>query len=376
MSTWTQRFDSHALWTNLSRLRDELADAEPPDDQEGKETFDYTVAVAAAVGSRRDETDALLVTPSALTGTELAIEALRTALQNWLSGAWTAAQHETTVEAVIQSLTAWPAPTTPQTIGATRQALDEITSATARALTSVAARRDELESAISDLDSKQATLESLIAEQGLQVNNSIAVFEKDSKTVLDNSAGEWERERTKHGIDAFVYIDRLAALEKEARELVHAGTSSIVATDYGRYARNKTVAAWTCDIAAALVGAAGVAAILVHLYRSGLELDGNIGLSITRLGASLGTLGIAALIGRRGQQHHQEARAAKRTDLALRQVGPFTANLSKETRELVIQEITDRIFIKGALDNPEPSESLVTKVRRLREDQASQQTDA
>lgn len=78
--------------------------------------------------------------------------------------------------------------------------------------------------------------------------------------------------------------------------------------------------------------------------------DGDVGLSLTRLAASLGTLGIAALVAHRGNDHHREARAAKRTDLALRRVGPFTSNLSADIRERIVVETTDRIFVRGELD--------------------------
>jgi hypothetical protein len=76
------------------------------------------------------------------------------------------------------------------------------------------------------------------------------------------------------------------------------------------------------------------------------------------------------LIGKRGNQHHREARAAKRTDLAIRQVGPFVSNLPEDEQKLVIAEITDRIFIKGELDRPSPREDLVDKIARLRKQRA------
>ena len=124
----------------------------------------------------------------------------------------------------------------------------------------------------------------------------------------------------------------------------------VVATDYGRYARNKTVAAWMCDVGAAAVGAVGIAAILWYLFTHPDLANQDVGLSLTRLGASLGTLGVATLIGKRGTQHHREARAAKRTELALRQVHPYIANLDPDDQRVIIENITDRVFIRGDLD--------------------------
>lgn len=92
--------------------------------------------------------------------------------------------------------------------------------------------------------------------------------------------------------------------------------------------------------------------IVFHLLSLKPESDANIGLSLTRLAVSLGTLGVAGLLGHRGQQHHLEARAAKRTDLALRQVLPFTANLEEDDRRAIVREFTDRVFIRGDIDTP------------------------
>ncbi|NKX94131.1 hypothetical protein HF995_12770 [Sanguibacter hominis ATCC BAA-789] len=136
---------------------------------------------------------------------------------------------------------------------------------------------------------------------------------------------------------------------------------------------DKTIAAWVCDIAAALIGAAGLAVIVFHLLSLDPESDANIGLSLTRLAVSLGTLGVAGLLGHRGQQHHLEARAAKRTDLALRQVLPFTANLDEDDRRAIVREFTDRVFIRGDIDTPKTPRTLPS-LRRPTQAQAQADT--
>ena len=76
---------------------------------------------------------------------------------------------------------------------------------------------------------------------------------------------------------------------------------------------------------------------------------------------SLGTIGLATILGKRARQHHLESRAAKRTELALRQVGPFTANLPEEERQRVVREFTQRVFIDGNIDS-EPSAPRATRL--------------
>ena len=106
----------------------------------------------------------------------------------------------------------------------------------------------------------------------------------------------------------------------------------------------------------------------------GSQADANIGLSLTRLAASLGALGVAALLGRRGAQHHREARAAKRTDLALRKVGPFIADLPEDEQQLIVEEFTDRVFIRGELDGPQSDSrpALVQLINDMRKRKAAE----
>lgn len=100
---------------------------------------------------------------------------------------------------------------------------------------------------------------------------------------------------------------------------MHATTALAVATDYGKYARNKSISAWVNDIVATFIGLVGVAAIVYHLIFNSQGNSDVIGVSFTRFAVSVAALGLAALIGRRASQHHREARReADRTGVATR----------------------------------------------------------
>jgi hypothetical protein len=211
----------------------------------------------------------------------------------------------------------------------------------------MAERQDAVKTLV---ETERQRISEAVAQFTTSSAEAIAQVREDQEQRLVALAEHWESAEEAASTRADATVDRLGNLEEQAKNVVHATTSRIVATDYGKYARNKTIAAWICDIAAAVVGGAGVAVIVYHLLSIEPEADANIGLSLTRIAVSLGTLGIAGLLGHRGQQHHLEARAAKRTDLALRQILPFTANLEEEKQRAIVREFTNRVFIRGDID--------------------------
>ncbi len=369
MTSWDDRLNEHGLWTKLSEFQTALGELELPDDEaNARDSRDYMENIVALVSARRAATDSLQLTTAMLDAVAAAIDSTHAYMsQSWTPGGNDGAM-DTQAQSIVQALAGWPAPTPEQVAEAHASAAQRIQDATEATLEAVHGKRDEILAALKSLADQQESLETKVSEQTQAITDATANFATSSKDALAESDQEWTDSRDRQLKLAEGNLKTLNELEQQARDLVHAATSSVVATDYGEYAKKETFAGWICDISAALVGAIGVAAILYHLFTAGDGADSNIGLSLTRLAASIGALGVAALVGKRGNQHHREARAAKRTDLAIRQVGPFVANLAKEERELVVAEVTDRIFIKGELDSTTPRENLVDKVRRMRQE--------
>lgn len=370
MSSWEDRFSEHELWTKVTTLQDQLSEVEVPEDSGSRDSLEYMIAVAELVAARRHGTPAIQITENMLAGAAQATQAVIEQLTNWRDESINDTQMDNTAQGLVQALATWPPVTAEQHERAESAGVEKIAEMTASALEAVARRRDDLAGKLSDLESDQGILEEKVNEQVQATKSAVSTFETEAKEALDEAAGNWDAERKQQRSYAEKRLETLRELEKEARDLVHAATGSAVATDYGEYATNKNRAAWVCDIAAAIIGAAGVIALLVHLYSAEAGADGGVGLSLTRLAASLGTLGIAALVAHRGHDHHKEARAAKRTDLAIRRVGPFTANLPPDVRERITLDVTDRIFIRGELDEVGAEEasqrSLVERIHQMR----------
>ncbi len=380
MSFWSQRFNDHGLWVSVAETRRLINSLEiPEDDRNGQELLAYFGQVIELLELRRSETPSERITQRMLDQAAAAVNSWNSELANVESTAWPIQNALSGADIVQDSFASWPPLKPSRYLAGIQAAADSFVSKVGDAMERVTQLRAESEENLNGLITAQSALEQRLEEERDRLSTLISelkiAFDEASQDLLDTQKSAFdaqmdgwvERDAAREG-QAEALTEELRAHEETARSTVHATTAAVVATDYGKYARNKTVAAWVCDIAGAVVGAAGVAAILFHLFTLDGNADGNVGLSITRLAASLGTLGIAALIGRRGAQHHREARAAKRTDLALRRVAPFIANLPLEERQRIVLDLTERVFIRGDLDTLEPAveKSISSRLRGSR----------
>jgi hypothetical protein len=94
----------------------------------------------------------------------------------------------------------------------------------------------------------------LRAVETTEIASAVAAFQAESKAELSADKQSWAEERDKQRATAEENLKLLRGLEKEAPDLVHAATGSVVATDYGAYAMRNSVAGWLCDVGAAVVG--------------------------------------------------------------------------------------------------------------------------
>lgn len=392
MTIWGERFSRHELWGEIANSRSLVNSIElDPEDRAEQDALAYLGMVLELLERRHDDSDSHEVTPSMLAGTHQSVLQWNNALVNVRDHAWNASDAIDQTDAVLESLAHWPPMKPARYLSGIAGATESFQKRVGDALDDVANRHEDLVQRIDETAAAEEKLRTSIDAERQRISEAIADFKTTSKDAVDELLAD-ERQRlseerqqaakedSRYRSDAETILVQLRAHEETARDTVHATTASAVATDYGKYARNKSVAAWVCDIGAALIGAAGVAAILFHLFTINPNADTNLGISITRLAASLGALGIAALLGKRAAQHHREARAAKRTDLALRRVMPFIVNLPADEQELIVLDFTERVFIRGELDESQPVDSgktLRDRVAELRERKANNgSTDA
>lgn len=375
MHSWEREFTEHPLWAKVGALKTKAETIDKPG--EADDVLAYVVAVADMIEVRHESTPAILVTPGMLQNVSNQIDNLSTTLDNWVSGSYTGQHVVDATRTVVDALAAWPPLTPNATAKAFATNARKIVEAADEAIETMEIQRANLEGQVADLRTDTNAIQDDIAAQRAALDAVISEFKEAGAEATKETVADWDKVLGDQETVANGHVEQLRTLEAEARNLVHAATSSIVATEYGAYARNKAVAAWTCDIAAGILGSAGVVVLLLHLFRAGAGADGSIGLSLTRLAASLGVLGVAALVAKRGTEHHKESRAAKRTDLALRKIGPFTENLPADVRERVLVDLTERIFIRGELaDDPGAAEKSSIMAQILEARQAAAGGDA
>lgn len=361
MSLWETRFRNHQLWPTVAQARETMNQLDMPANADEREVLSYAGMVLELLEQRRDDSDSREIAPSMLNSAASAASNFATALQHVADGNYAWSQLVQPTDEVLAALGQWPPMKPARYLGGIHQATESFAKKTNDVLNEVAGHSEDVDAALAVVKEKADNLSTKVDDERQRITEAIATFTTESTKAVDElideqqeringHVGDWESERSDALASANAVLAQLREHEESAKNVVHETTSRIVASDYRKYARNKTVAAWVCDVGAAIVGAAGVGFLLYHLLIMDPDADANVGLSLTRLAVSLGTLGVATLLGRRAHQHHQEARAAKRTDLALRQILPFTANLDHDEREEIILSFTERVFIRGDLD--------------------------
>lgn len=358
---WQERFTASPAWQHLEQARAHMNASTLPEDPSEQDALDYAGWVLVHLETRRDDSDPHEITPTMLANLASTIASFASYIENVNAGGYTWAMVVSQADAVMDSLASWPPLKIARYMTGINGAIESFQTKASKAVEEVRQNAQTLTDELQAMAERQDAVKTLVETERQRISEAVAQFttssaeaiaqvREDQEQRLVALAEHWESAEEAASTRADATVDRLGNLEEQAKNVVHATTSRIVATDYGKYARNKTIAAWICDIAAAVVGGAGVAVIVYHLLSIEPEADANIGLSLTRIAVSLGTLGIAGLLGHRGQQHHLEARAAKRTDLALRQILPFTANLEEEEQRAIVREFTNRVFIRGDID--------------------------
>lgn len=361
----------------------------PPEDQDGQQALAYAGAVLELLERRKAESDPLEVTPAMLQEAQSCVSDWASSFDHVLSGGYTMANTVSYSDGVMTALASWPPLKPARYLSGISGAVDSFVERTASSLSELADEMTALDARLNDLAETETVLSTKIDAEKQRISEAIASFTTESNDAVQSQLEEqqsnldqqlelWRQTDGEYRAEAMEVLEQLGKHEESARKTVHATVAWTVATDYGQYARGQSVAAWICDVSAALVGAGGLGAILFHLFALDPTADANIGLSFTRLAVSVAALGVAALLGRRGAQHHREARTAKRTDLALRKIGPFISDLPEDEQQLIVQEFTDRVFIRGDLESSSPTTGtpLRDQLAKLRRDRAKPAQDS
>ncbi|MDO3214566.1 hypothetical protein [Mycobacteroides abscessus] len=410
---WETRFDNHPLWGALQSLKDQVDSLELPSDPALAAAYNRVLRMVTTVESYKDSDNSkdlysntmLQQVYNAITQ-YVANEVSQYAQDPTMYPARLTSAAEN-VDTVFDELAKWPALSTrgravaagqaaAQYADASEAALARFTAEVADINEKVAVLRAQIGTQIDEVQTtRDETVEQLressnselasLKSQVVDLENEITTHTKrleefsnttESKLSLKvEELSDWSKERIEKRI-----VDELESIwsktdstvehaEKElaevkrlhreteqhteqTRNLVQSFAERAVADDYQKNARNKSVAGWFWDISGFIVGAVPLTVVLYHFLVVTEVSDSIETLTLTRLGISAAAVGVAALCFHRGSQNHKESRLAKRTDLRVRTVHSFLANLDSDVQQAVLEGMADQIYLQGRLDAP------------------------
>lgn len=364
MSSWVENFEKHAVWKTLEEVRAKLEEYELPVEEGDRDTVEYVTSVVERIGTYRKDADPVAFTVGMLEEVNGALRNLVNEYSDWRAGGPTENTSVDTATAdVVDVLAKWPSLSPKQTEAAAKKAATALSAATTEALDAVATKRNEMDAALVALQARADEL----AQQLEAVQN-------ETGGQLASSQQSWADAMDAKKAEADATIDELKDLRQQALNMVHETTAATVGAEYVTYSAEKQTLAQRYDIAAALFGVLGLASLGVYLFEHG-QTDTSFSLALTRLGITVGALVIGGLLATRGNDQHKEAKAARRTALALSRIGPFVANLPKDARDVLTIETADRIFTKGELSDVSERDSVLTKLEELRDKRRAEEDE-
>lgn len=129
-----------------------------------------------------------------------------------------------------------------------------------------------------------------------------------------------------------------------------------IATDFGKQARNKAVAGWIYDIAAAATAGVPLVLMLIHFLEDNTSAGTAISVTLARASVTIGALVIAGILFSRGATNHREARKAKSADIRLGTLEAFISKLNDDDAAAIRQGMAETIYLKGTLADEQSAE--------------------
>lgn len=409
-SKWDIRFDNHPLWRTVDELTQLVYEIKTSSNPEIAQSLIRLVRLCETLRQHRDAESKDLYTSTMLqnvhsTLTNYVLSQVQHYLQNpggYESSLITAGEN---CDSVYDQLAIWPALTSKGNAIAAGQAAAQYVTASTKALKSLEASTQNTGSSVADLSdrvtslgddiekyrerlttleseysaqytelhdnaaSDYAELATTSKEQYNDLSSSTSTRLADSISKFEESAKEETETRITDAIDSLKNsvhstvlnieeaettagekLGRIKTLTTETENLVSSFVRKAVAEDYQKNATNKSVAGWIWDILGFLVGAIPLGVVLGHFLAIDNTSETSTSITLSRIGISIAAVGVSALCFHRGSLNHKESRRAKRTDLRVRTVHQFIANLDPEVGKAVLEGMADRIYLQGILD--------------------------
>lgn len=285
---------------------------------------------------------------------------------SWMSNPSNASSIDQYVDACFTTLSSeWPANNGRKVADISKSTYDDFIDEATSKIASAREAADKVEELSRQFQEKKDEFEAGLVE----LKSSYAETIDESKTQLekrrDELGDEFELEVKERADKA---TSSLAAVENEYRKSLSSTKANVdqildeventansisgiaMTTDYAKYAMDKEKAVRVYDGLAIFFAIVGIA--LVAFALTGLHADATSA-SVFKLAVSVASFTVSGFLFKRGTYNQREAKAARRTELTLREYKPFIANLGDEDKREITNKIAERIFIKGEIGDKE-----------------------
>ncbi len=348
-------FDNHELWALVEELKSDDRVSEVPVD-----TRHYLRYLLEQLDKRKKTTNAYFVRRSSLDELYGQLRNIQNQIPNNVSSI------DGAIDECMRVISSeWPANNGRQTADIAEAVRDEFFATTEEKIEQARESADKVEELSRQFEEKKAEFD----EEIKSLKSSFEEAIETSKANLDERRDELgdrfenEVEERAHKADddlASVKQSYTANLEKakasaeqtldEIENTANAVSGIAMTTDYAKYATDKEKAVRVYDGLAIFFAIVGIG--LVAFALTGLNADATSA-SVFKLAVSVASFTVSGFLFKRGTHNQREAKAARRTELTLREYKPFIANLEDEEKKEITNKIADRIFIKGEIGDKE-----------------------
>ena len=346
------------MWTTLQTIEDE---------SEYKEIEDvavrhYLIALLEELPKRRDGVNPYFVPAESLDNLNSYLSSIRSYIPSNPS------QVARYVGDAFAELSArWPAHNGRYVADISKETFDRIVGEMADDIEKARSYVDRVKDLEEKYEAKASEVEQNLLSLKEETETTVSSIEKDAEarlTALDD-AYKQEASESKTSTATSIqeikdeYIAKLIEKDEEAKRILeevqntsNAASGKVVADSYAQYATQKEKQTKVYDLLAIIFAVIGVA--LVGFALVWLHADESSA-TVFKMAASVASFVISGYLFRRGTFCQREAKAAKRTELTLKQYRSFIANLDDDEKKRITTEVAERVFIRGEIDDDTPT---------------------
>lgn len=351
------RYQNHPLWDNVKGI---LASEDLGNLPSG--TRGYLLHLLHDLDKRRDSTNPFYVQ-------ERSLDDLNNRLSNvasWIPNPNNASSIDQYVDACFATLSSeWPANNGRKVADISKSTYDDFIHEATSKIASAREAADKVEELSRQFQEKkeeyEIEIDGLKTSFGESVDTTKAQLEERRDELSNQFKLEVEERSNQTAISLAAvedeYKNRLDKAKADVEQILHEVENTVnsisgkaMTSDYAKYAKDKEKAVRIYDGLAVFFAIVGIA--LVAFALTGLHADATSA-SVFKLAVSVASFTVSGFLFKRGTYNQREAKAARRTELTLREYKPFIANLSEEDKREITNKIADRIFIKGEIGDKE-----------------------